>query len=188
MTTPSNNLRRLSTHLRARQERQTTRRLGVAKVLRETPDATNVELARIFDVDRDTIAEDRKFLMTQVTQTALTETQVYRENQLARIQEKWDSIEESNMSDADKHREWRGWMKLEVEIRGTAAPTKSITATVDLNPELSDEYLLDREAMAGLNDEQRHQVRMFAKSLPRPDHGIVIDGKVFQKQLPEVTE
>jgi hypothetical protein len=124
--------------MRSRQERQASRRLGVAKVLRETPNATNVELAKVFDVDRDTIAEDRKFLMSQVNEGALTETQIYRDDQLARVTEKWDEIEhDESMSGAEKHLAWSRWMKLEMDLRGTAAPTKSITATInaDVDPE-----------------------------------------------------
>ena len=107
MTPPSNQIRSLRGSNRARLERQSSRRLGVAKVLRETPNATNVELAQLFDVDRDTVAEDRKFLMNQVNDNALTETQLYRADQLTRIQEKWGEIEsDETMSGAEKHLAW----------------------------------------------------------------------------------
>lgn len=160
MTAPASYLREL-------REQRTSRRLGVAKVLRETPNATNVGLGKIFGVNRDTIAEDRKYLMSLTNNEALTETQMYRADQLSRIQEKWNSIETSTMSDADKHLAWSRWMKLEVEIRGTAAPSKSISAHVDVNPEHSQDYLLFREACAGLTEDQLHQVYAVAKALPR---------------------
>lgn len=54
-----------------------------------------------------------------------------------------------------------------MRLEGTAAPTKSISANVNVNPEHSEEYLLFREACAGLSDEQKHDVRMYAKALPR---------------------
>jgi hypothetical protein len=172
MTTPSNHLRSLGGHLRARQERQASRRLGVAKVLRETPDATNVELAKVFDVDRDTIAEDRKFLMSQVNEGALSETQLYRENQLTRVAEKWDEIEnDDTMSGAEKHLAWSRWMKLEMDLRGTAAPTKSIVGHVS-GPQLDALYLDIRQELIDLDDDAKHEallmMRKFAKSRKKP--------------------
>src|SRR5580698_6756464 len=80
-------------HLRKLREGQASRRLGVAKVLRETPNATDIELARIFDVSRNTIAEDRKAIMGLVNNETQTEMQLYRDDQLARITEKWREID-----------------------------------------------------------------------------------------------
>ena len=67
MTAPSGYLRKL-------REEQALRRLGVANALRETPDATNIELARIFGVTRDTIAQDRRMLVDTLNRESLTET------------------------------------------------------------------------------------------------------------------
>ena len=131
----TDHLRNLRGPMRERLERQASRRLGVAKILRETPDATNVELAKLFDVDRDTIAEDRKFLMVQANQETKTEMQLYRDDQLTRVQEKWDEIENDlTMTGAEKHLAWSRWMKLEMDLRGTAAPSKSISAHVTDEP------------------------------------------------------
>jgi len=189
MTPPSLHLRSLRAHLRARQERQASRRLGVAKVLREQPGATNVELAKVFDVDRDTIAEDRKFLMSQATNEAQSEMQLYREDQLTRIQEKWDEIEsDDTMTGAEKHLAWSRWMKLEMDLRGTAAPSKSIHANISTNPEHSTEYLLFREACAGLNDDQLHEVYAMAKALPRTWVAPPIEADFPVRMLPEVTD
>src|SRR6266436_5768113 len=69
MTAPSGFLRDL-------REKRTSRRLGVAKALRETPDATNIQLAKVFDVSRNTISEDRKAIMEQMTQSTVTETEL----------------------------------------------------------------------------------------------------------------
>lgn len=78
MTAPSHHLRSLSAHLRNRLEEQTSRRLGVARALRETPDATNIELAKVFDVSRNTIAEDRKAIMEQLVASTKTESELLR--------------------------------------------------------------------------------------------------------------
>jgi hypothetical protein len=185
----TDHLRNLRGPMRARQERQTSRRLGVAKVLRETPNATNIELAKVFDVDRDTIAEDRKFLMSQVNQEALTETQLYRNDQLTRLAKKWDEIEsDQTMSGAEKHLAWSRWMKLEMDLRGTAAPSRSISAHVDINPEHSTEYLLFKEACAGLTEDQLHEVYAVAKTLPRTWVAPPIEANFPPPMVRELTE
>jgi hypothetical protein len=172
---------RLSGHLRKRQEQQASRRLGVAKVLRETPTATNVELARVFDVDRDTIAEDRKYLMALTKNEAVTETQLYRENQLARITDKWDEIDnDQTMSGAEKHLAWSRWMKLEMDLRGTAAPSKSIVGHVH-GPQLDSLYLDIRQELLDLSDGDKQEalllMREFAKSRKKL---VVVDAMPLQ--------
>jgi Homeodomain-like domain len=52
-------------------------------------------------------------------------------------------------------------------LLGLNAPSTSISAHVDVNPEHSQEYLLFREACAGLTEDQLHQVYAMAKALPR---------------------
>jgi hypothetical protein len=79
MTAPSGYLRRL-------REQRESRRLGVAKALRDTPDATNIELAKVFKVTRDTIALDRKALVEKMKQSALTETELLRADMVARLE------------------------------------------------------------------------------------------------------
>jgi hypothetical protein len=179
-------LRNLRGPMRARQERQTSRRLGVAKILRESPSATNVELASIFDVDRDTIAEDRKFLMNQATGEATTEMQLYRQDQLTRIQEKWDEIEnDESMSGAEKHLAWSRWMKLEMDLRGTAAPTKSISANVNVEQQVIpiEQQLEYLNAFAGLYEDERLEELDRVKARKRTCR-VVMTADVFQKALP----
>src|ERR1700733_11635001 len=79
MTAPSQYLRDL-------REQQASRRLGVAKVLRDNPDATNIELAKIFDVTRDTIACDRKANMEQLHKSTLDETEAMRFEMVQRLE------------------------------------------------------------------------------------------------------
>jgi hypothetical protein len=158
----------LPEHLRNLREQQTSRRLGVAKVLRETPDATNQELAKVFNVSRNTIAEDRKYLMNVANGEAKTEMQLYRDDQLTRIQQKWDEIEgDQTMSGAEKHLAWSRWMKLEMDLRGTAAPTRSENVNINADAESVSEYRLWVRACAGLDEEQRTDVRRYARSLKR---------------------
>jgi len=126
------------TKIRNDREARARRRLELVRLLRDSPQATNVELAKALHVSRNTIQEDRLAIMELARTETLTETQLYRDNQLTRIAEKWDEIEnDASMSGAEKHLAWSRWMKLEMDLRGTAAPTKSISAHVnaDVDPE-----------------------------------------------------
>jgi Winged helix-turn-helix DNA-binding len=177
------------TKIRSDREARARRHLELVKLLRENPNATNIELAEVLNVSRNTIAEDRKFLMSQATNEAQSEMQLYREDQLTRIQEKWDEIEsDDTMTGAEKHLAWSRWMKLEMDLRGTAAPSKSIHANVSTNPEHSAEYLLFREACAGLNDDQLHEVYAMAKALPRTWVAPPIEADFPVRMLPEATD
>jgi hypothetical protein len=73
-------------HLRNLRERQAKRRLGVARALRTTPNATNIELAKVFGVDRDTIKEDRQALMNELTREGKTEMELLREELRAKLE------------------------------------------------------------------------------------------------------
>ncbi len=75
-----------SQHLRDLREQRDSRRLGVAKALRDTPNATNIELSKVFGVTRDTIAQDRKANMEMMTQSTLTETELLRADMLQKLE------------------------------------------------------------------------------------------------------
>ena len=174
-------------HLRTLREGQASRRLGVAKVLRETPDATDIELAKIFDVSRNTIAEDRKAIMGLVTNETKSEMQLFREDQLARTTEKWREIDlDPTMSGAEKHLAWSRWMKLEMDLRGTAAPSKSISANVNVDQQVIpiEQQLEYLNAFAGLYDDERLEELDRVKARKRTCR-VVMDANVFQKALPE---
>ena len=155
------------TKIRNDREARLRRHVELAKLLRDNPVATNIELAKALHVSRNTIMLDRLVIMELARNEALTETQIYRADQLTRIQEKWNSIEKSNMSDADKHREWRGWMKLEVEIRGTAAPTKSISTNINVDVDPATMGMYDRflHSFSRLTQQQKDSVWIFIESL-----------------------
>jgi hypothetical protein len=177
------------TQIRNDREARARRRLELARLLRDAPQATNVDLAKAFNVDRHTITSDRLGIMAEVNQNALTETQLYREVQLSRIQEKWDSIEKGNMSDSEKHREWRGWMKLEVALRGTAAPSRSENLTLNADVEAVGPFRKWVKATRGLNEQQVDQLLVAAEKTPRKAFAMVEPPKTSplwnKKQLTE---
>ena len=89
MTAPSG-------YLRGLREQQTARRLRLVKALRETPDATNVQLARMFGVSRNTIQLDREAIMQQLVASTKTESELLR----AEMVQKLDGL----VAEVEKHR------------------------------------------------------------------------------------
>jgi hypothetical protein len=79
MTQPSNHLRRLM-------EAATLRRLEIAKILRAVPTTTNIMFAKALKVSRNTITQDRKALMEQLQNAALTETELLRADMLQKLE------------------------------------------------------------------------------------------------------
>jgi hypothetical protein len=74
------------------------------------------------------------------------------------------------------------------KIKGTAAPSKSISATVNLNPEHSTDYLLFKEACAGLTEDQLHEVYAMARTLPRTWVAPPIEANFPPPMVRELTE
>jgi hypothetical protein len=110
--------------------------------------------------------------------------QLYRDDQLARITEKWREIDlDPTMSGAEKHLAWSRWMKLEMDLRGTAAPSKSIVGHVS-GPQLDALYLDIREVLLDADEETRQEVldhaRELVKSRRKP---VVVDLNLFPKEL-----
>lgn len=169
------------TKIRCDREARVRRHIELIRLLRDNPTATNVELAKLLHVSRNTIAEDRKHLMNLAQQDANNEMQLYREDQLTRIREKWDEIEsDQTMTGAEKHLAWSRWMKLEMDLRGTAAPSKSIVGHVS-GPQLDALYLGIRQELLDLDDEAKQEalllIRDFAKARKKP---VVVDAMPLQ--------
>jgi DNA-binding CsgD family transcriptional regulator len=168
-------------YIRSRREGATHRRLDLARLLRDDPSVTNIELAKILNVSRNTITVDRLAIMEQATSDTKLEMHLYRQDQLARIQEKWDEIEsDETMTGAEKHLAWSRWMKLEMDLRGTAAPSKSIVGHIN-GPQLDALYLNIRQELLDLDDVAKQDalllIREFAKSRKKP---VIVDAMPLQ--------
>ena len=79
MTAPSQYLREL-------REEAARRRLELAKLLRDDPKATNIELAKALNVTRNTIADDRKAIMEQLQNDAKTEIELLRDEMVKKLE------------------------------------------------------------------------------------------------------
>jgi hypothetical protein len=75
-----------TTYLRQKREEAARRRLELAKLLRDDPDATNIQLAKALKVNRDTIALDRKVLVEQITKSTLNETEQMRAEMVTKLE------------------------------------------------------------------------------------------------------
>jgi hypothetical protein len=79
MTAPSSYLRQLH-------EEAARRRLEIAKLLRDTPSATNIMLAKALNVSRNTITLDRRVIVEQLKSETLTETERLRFDMVDRLE------------------------------------------------------------------------------------------------------
>jgi hypothetical protein len=105
-----------------------------------------------------------------------SELQIWRDDQLARIEEAWDSIESDMlMTGAEKHMAWARWMKLEMDLRGTAAPSRSESVNLTVNAENLERFRLTLGASEGMNEMQfqawlqlGREVQRVVRALPEP--------------------
>jgi len=82
-----------SKYLRQKREEATRRRLELAKLLRDDPDATNIELSRALNVTRNTIALDRKVIMEELTKSTLTQTELMRAEMVQELESLKDEVQ-----------------------------------------------------------------------------------------------
>jgi len=118
-------LRNLRGPMRERLEKQTSRREGVAKILRETPSATDLELAKVFEVNRDTIHRDRKYLMQQANQNAASQFEIWRDEHIAELNKLRESLEDFLIPPERRIELALAIIREDVKVKGTAAPTRS---------------------------------------------------------------
>jgi len=128
--------------------------------------AAEVLRAEGFPASHDTVERDVDALVPKWRAENASAFEQYRKNQFTRITAKWAEIEnDASMSGAEKHAAWARWMKLEMDLLGTAAPSKSITAHVKTDG--NGRFHRFVQAAAGLSDAQMEQVFNFAASLER---------------------
>ena len=119
-----------------------------------------------YPASHDTVERDVDALVPKWRADNASAFEQYRQNQFSRITAKWAEIEtDASMSGAEKHAAWARWMKLEMDLLGTAAPSKSITAHVKTDG--TGRFHKFVQAAAGLSEAQMEQVFHFAASLKR---------------------
>jgi hypothetical protein len=147
--------------------------------------AAEVLRAEGYPASHDTIGRDVDALVPKWRAENASAFEQYRENQFARITAKWAEIEsDASMSGAEKHAAWARWMRLEMDLLGTNAPSRSIQAHVSSSAQLDPLYLDVRSVLQSLEEADQQAglelLRDFARSRVRP---LTID--LTPKQLTE---
>jgi hypothetical protein len=125
--------------------------------------ATQGEQALAVGLSRAQVNRDWK----EIRQTSPEKVAVRREQFATELDSmKRFILEEAVLTDSQMIDAWLSIVDRAAKLFGLDAPTKSISAHVDVNPEHSDEFVRYREAVAHLNEEQKEDVRRYAKSLP----------------------
>lgn len=89
MTQPTGNY----TYLRQLREAAARRRLEIAKLLRDDPATTNLQLAKALNVSRNTITLDRKLMVEELKNETLSETELLRADMLQRLEKLHHELE-----------------------------------------------------------------------------------------------
>ena len=115
-----------SEYLRTLREARESRRLSLAKALRETPNATNIQLAKVFGVSRNTIAEDRQAIIEQLKVSTVDETERLRAAMVQRLERLDGEIELHRLKDgrlpATLIHEWHLVTRSLIELLGVRKP------------------------------------------------------------------
>lgn len=141
-----------------------------------------------YPADARTVRRDVVSLKGQWGEQNMSQFEQWRDEHIAELQELRDKLEDPMIKPADKIALALAIIREDSKIKGTVAPSKSITATINSNPEHSTEYLLFREACAGLNNDQLHEVYGFAKKLQRNWVAPPIEADFPVRMLPEATD
>jgi hypothetical protein len=127
------------------------------------------ELLRLegYPADVRTLQRDVRSLRGQWGGQNMNAFEHWRDEHIEELQALRKQLEDPRIHPSDKVSLALAIIREDSKIKGTAAPSKSISASVNINPEHSQEYLLFREACAGLTEDQLHEVYAIAKALPR---------------------
>jgi transposase len=139
---------------------RTQRQAIIAEKLAANP--TQQEIAAEVGVSVATVKRDLNALNETFKERQGDAIVEHRTNQLTRIGLKWDEIEGSKtMTDAEKHQAWARWMKLEIDLRGTAAPQKHLVGMA-VPTRLAEEL---RAVVGEMDQNQVKRLVMFAHDL-----------------------
>jgi hypothetical protein len=153
---------------------------------RDTVYGSQKQMAEALGVSRWTVS--RRMGGKTLSDTNTEKIVQRAESQFARITEKWAEIDaDKTMSGAEKHMAWARWMRLEMDLLGTAAPSRSIQAHVS-SGETSPLFLKFKKATAGLSDSQLEEVFKQLASIPREVVVTVKDASWFPEPMTKQLE
>jgi len=128
---------------------------------------TNKQIAEELGVHRNTVSHHKKDAGSDIRLRFKDAVDEYRADVLLKLAEIESLVSDPALDKIGKAKVLLDVVKQLRAIYGTDSPTKSISATISANPEHSREFLLFREATAGLDEDQLHEVYRFAKAINR---------------------
>ncbi|MGB6476385.1 MAG: hypothetical protein WBF04_20225 [Candidatus Sulfotelmatobacter sp.] len=156
-----------SARLRTLREEQSRRRLEVARLVRDTPNVTDVELAKALNVSRNTIREDRLALMAEVNQDAKSEFQIWRGEHIEELRVLREQLQDFLIPPEKRIELALAIIREDSKIKGTAAATRSENINVHLDGDAIGPYRQFVLASRGLDAEQVEQLLTLAREMPR---------------------
>ena len=147
-------------------EARRTRLLQLKQEGKTTLEAEEILQGEGFPADRVTLWRDLKGMMVKF-EASNSQAYLQLKQEQDTILRRMEELLVTEQVEPEVAREWRAIRKDISELWGLDAPSTNISANVNINPEHSQEYLLFREACAGLTEDQLHQVHAMAKALPR---------------------
>ena len=159
-----------------------------AKVIEKANEGkTQLQIAAEVGASLRTIGRDFEALAADFQNATSSRNLEFRRAQLKAFELIERSLVEG-LIDSETANAWRGIRSEISKLLGLNAPSTSITAHVS-NPEHSREYLLFREACAGLDETQIQDVYAFARSIKRTWTPPPIEADFPPvKALPEATD
>jgi len=144
-----------------------TREANKAKAIEMLKDNKNkTEIASELGISRSTLYRNLAELEEAWQAGNITEYQYFKSEHLIQIEE-LRALAENPAIKADRKVELLlAILKEDIKLKGTAAPTKHITANVD--GKLTQEYIEIASLMANVDEEDRIKVVQFIKSLVKP--------------------
>jgi hypothetical protein len=152
-------------------------------------DKTQGEVAKQLGLARQTVNENLAELRRGFVASSPEEFAVYVRQQVELLTKAIEEVWEGKLP-PEAANSIRGLMDSVARLTGSNAATKSSSTNVNvnLNPEHSTDYLLFREACAGLSEDQLHEVYAVAKTLPRTWVAPPIEQNFPPPMMRELTE
>lgn len=141
------------------------------------------EAAKELGVCYNTVRRDKERIIDGLRKEAGASLDELRAGQLLKLAEMEALCEDSRIKPDRKVELLHSLLQTEIKLQGTAAPSRSITASIEV--EHSPLFLKFKKHTAGLSEPQIDQVLGFASSLPREADSEVVDASWFPaKELP----
>jgi hypothetical protein len=139
-----------------------------------------------YPADWRTIWRDCKALNLKWEVTIMEEFDQWRQEHILELEELRGSLEDPTIKPDRKVELMLAIIREDSRIKGTAAPTKSITANVEV--EHSPVFLHFKKAVSGLSEDQLEEVFRFAAKMPRTAKAEVRDASWFPAPEPKQLE